>query len=329
MPTGCARAAELRALGLGALLVFAGCAPGESPATAEATRDPFVRIVGTAQDGGFPHAACEHRACRDAREGVTPRRLVASLAIVLPASRRVFLIDVTPDVREQLDLLRDVRSLPDDRVDRSPVDGIFLTHAHIGHSTGLAFLGFEAVHTRRLPVWATARMGDFLANHGPWSQLVDLGNIELNTVVPDESVDLGDGVTVTAFPVPHRDELSDTVAYVIAGPRRKLLFVPDTDKWSTWEPSLLDRLDGIDVALLDGSFFSARELPGRSVEEIGHPLIGTTMDLLQERVASGALEAVFIHLNHSNPALVAGSAERRQLESRGFTVAHEGRELEL
>ncbi len=296
---------------------------------AEAPRGPFVRVLGIAQDGGFPHAACEHRACRDAREGRAPRHLVASLAVVVPAEETVFVIDASPDVREQLDLLRDVRDLPADRVDRAPIDGLFLTHAHIGHYLGLAFFGFEAVHTSALPVWATAPMADFLRGHGPWSQLVELGNIELRTLRPEAAVAIGGGVTVTAFNVPHRDELSDTVAFRIDGPRRTVLYVPDTDKWATWEPSLPERLSDVDVALLDGSFYSADELPGRSVEEIGHPMIGTTMELLQAQVAGGELEVIFIHLNHSNPALVTGSPERSAIEDRGFSVAVEGLEIDL
>jgi pyrroloquinoline quinone biosynthesis protein B len=291
--------------------------------------DPFVRVLGTAQDGGFPHAACEHEACRRARAGELAPRLVASLGLVLPATHEVFLIDATPDIRPQLDALRDVRTLPPDRVDRHPVDGIFLTHAHIGHYLGLAFLGFEAVHTSDLPVWATPRMAAFLTANGPWSQLVSLGNIALRPLASGEPVELSAGVRVSAFQVPHRDEFSDTVAFVVRGPHRTVLYVPDTDKWSTWAPPLLERLAGIDVALLDGSFYSTDELPGRSVEQIGHPLMGSTMDLLQQRVDAGHLAVYFTHLNHSNPALLPDSDARREIERRGFAVAAEGQEIAL
>ncbi len=312
--------AMLCALASAALVDAPNPDASEKEAPLASADSPFVRVLGTAQDGGFPHAACEHEACRRARDGDMPRRLISSLAIVLPASREVFLIDATPDVREQLDALRDVRDLPSDRVDRAPVDGVFLTHAHLGHYTGLAFFGFEAVHTRGLPVWATPRLAGYLRANGPWSQLVDLGNIELRALAADQPVRLGSGVSVTPFLVPHRDEFSDTVGYRIDGPNATVVFVPDTDKWSTWSPSLLDRLDGVDVALLDGSFFSADELPGRSVEEIGHPMIGRTMDLLQERVATGELQVDFIHLNHSNPALLDASEAEREIEARGFAV---------
>jgi len=322
-----------RLAALGAALIagvaLGACVAPPEEAGAQSVRAPFVRVVGTAQDGGFPHAACDHEGCRQARTAATPPRLVSSLALVLPASDQVFLIDATPDIRPQLDLLRDVRQPPDDRVDRSPLDGVFLTHAHIGHYLGLAFFGFEAVHTSDLAVWTTQRMADFLRTNGPWSQLVEKGNLDLRVTPPDTPIELAPGVSVTSFVVPHRDEFSDTVGYIIRGPSRSLLFVPDTDKWATWEPSLLDRLEGIDVALLDGSFFSAAELPGRSIEEIGHPMIGTTMDLLERRVAGAGLEALFIHLNHSNPALAPDSEARREIDARGFAVAIEGQEFDL
>ena len=316
---------------LAALLVatlLAACAAPVGPASAETSRGPFVRVLGAAQDGGFPHAACEHDACRQARSREAAPRYVSSLALVLPATDQVFLFDATPDIRPQLDLLRDVRRPPQDRVDRAPLDGVFLTHAHIGHYLGLAFLGFEAISASDLPVWVTPRMAAFLRANGPWSQLVDMGNIDLKPTSPGETVALSPEVSVTAFTVPHRDEFSDTVAYVIRGPRRSLLFVPDTDRWATWDPPLLERLAEVDVALLDSTFYSLDELPGRSLEEVPHPMTRTTMDLLEEHVGPD-LEVVFIHLNHSNPALLPDSPERGEVEARGFAVALEGQEFDL
>ncbi len=136
-------------------------------------------------------------------------------------------------------------------------------------------------------------------------------------------------LTVTPFLVPHRDEYSDTVGFLVAGPRRRLLYVPDTDRWETWDPPLLERLAGVEVAILDGTFYAIGELPGRSVEQIGHPLIQVTMDLLEERVRSGALTVYFTHLNHSNLALDPESAEAIEIRRRGFQVLSESLDLPL
>jgi pyrroloquinoline quinone biosynthesis protein B len=91
----------------------------------------------------------------------------------------------------------------------------------------------------------------------------------------------------------------------------------------------MDLLESVDVALIDGTFYSGDELPGRDLSKIGHPLVVDTMDLLQERVSAGKLEVWFTHLNHSNPALTPGSAALKALEARGFRVAYAGLELRL
>ena len=296
---------------------------------AEPSSGPYLRVLGTAQDGGLPHAACTCERCEAARHVPGRRRAVASLAVVLPAPEEVWLVDATPDVREQLDALEDLRRPVPGRVDRRPVDGVLLTHAHIGHYLGLAFFGFEAVSTSALPVVCTPRMARFLRQNGPWSQLVEKGNIDLRTVAPPGSYTLGDGVEVSLLQVPHRDEFSDTVAFLFRGPRSTVLYVPDTDAWDRWPTPLTEVLAGVDVALLDATFYSLDELPGRSISEVPHPLMGQTMDLLQERVDAGSLGVYFTHLNHSNPALDPHGEARREIERRGFFVLEDGQELPL
>lgn len=345
-------------LALGVALVLVGCGEpilsSEDSSQAPTPSAPFVRVLGTAQDGGFPHAACSHDLCVEARRDPALARRVASLAVVLPESGRVFLVDATPDLPEQLQALADVRDPPEGRVDRAPVDGVLLTHAHVGHYLGLAYFGYEALHTRDLPVWATPRMARFLRDNGPWSQLVSRGNVELRELEVPQSrgsgparpeppaeeraergrsagaaVPLGDGVVVRAVPVPHRDEYTDTVGFRLEGPRATVLYVPDTDSWDAWGDRLDEALSGVDVALVDGTFYSAAELPGRDVAEIGHPLITDSLARFGEAVRSGGLRVLFIHLNHSNPALDPESPERRAIEEAGFRVAADGEEIPL
>ncbi|MGH9465192.1 MAG: MBL fold metallo-hydrolase, partial [Thermoanaerobaculia bacterium] len=319
------------ALALGLLGAGGGWAAGVAGDPAREAPAPFARVVGTAQDGGLPHAACSCERCARARHDPSFRRRVASLAIVDPGSEppAVFLIDATPDLEEQLARLSDVRRGPAGRVDRAPLDGVLLTHAHIGHYLGLAFLGYEVVHVEGLPVWASPRLAGYLRGNGPWSQLTTKGEIELREISPGVEVALTGALRVTPFVVPHRDEYSDTLGFLVAGPRRRLLYVPDTDRWETWDPPLGERLAGVDVAILDGTFYSTDELPGRSVGEIGHPLIQVTMDLLEDRVRAGALDVYFTHLNHSNPALDPDSAAAAEIRRRGFSVLAEGLELPL
>ncbi len=320
-----------------ALLLPSCLGPGLDPTGISARPGgPRVRVLGIAQDGGVPHAGCSCDTCTAAHGAPGRRFHVASLAIIIPTddgdprTNSVYLIDATPDIIEQLHMLRDVRDAPAGRTDRAPVDGVFLTHAHMGHYAGLVHFGFESMHTRTTPVWCTERMGGFLRRFGPWSQLVDKDEIEPRTLTPGEPVELGAGVTVTPILVPHRAEFTDTCAFVIRGPNTTVLYMPDCDPWGKWDAPIDDVLagEGTDVALLDATFYSLDELPGRSLDEIGHPPIVTTMDALQTDSDAG-LDVRFIHLNHTNPALDAGSPEQREIERRGFSLAFEGSEIGL
>ncbi len=314
------------------VLSGSGCRPSsqsDAAAPSPAALDPYIVVLGTAQDGGLPHAACTCPRCDAARRDPKKRRHVASIAIVVPSTGRRFLVDATPDLREQLDLLPTVGTHPHGSVDRAPVDGVLLTHAHAGHYLGLAFFGFEAVHTSNLPVYATPRMAVFLSANAPWSRLVSRGEIELRDMPSGQTFDLDEGVRVTPFTVPHRDEDSDTVGFRIAGKRHVIAYVPDTDTWATWSTSAREALAACDTALIDGTFFAGDELPGRDVSRIGHPLMVTTMDRLGDDVRSGRLRVLFTHLNHSNHALDPDGHERASIRARGFAVAEEGQRLPL
>jgi len=303
------------------------------PMAKKVSMDPItgnrVRLLGIAQDGGLPHAACDCVRCAAARKDPARASLVTSLGIIAAKSRKTYLIDATPDIIPQLAMLADTRTLEPGQVDRTPVDGIFLTHAHIGHYLGLAHLGFEAVNTKGLPVWCSAKMRSFLSTNGPWDQLVRLKNLRLEEMAPASEVKLADGVTVKALRVPHRAEYTDTLAFIVKGPRKRILMIPDTSPWHRWTESVDALFDQVDVALVDGTFYSGDELPGRDLSKIGHPLIVDSIKRLKGRVASGKLEVYFIHLNHSNPALEPDSAARKHIESSGFHVGHMGLEIPL
>jgi len=343
----CARGLLVAALGL--LLVGcvgSGSAGGREAGLGEprppAVDGPRLVVLGTMQDGGLPHAACDCRRCERARRDPAARRSVASLGIVLPASRKVFLVDATPDVVPQLAALRAALERASGEVaearggvDRSPLDGIFLTHAHMGHYLGLAHFGFEAVDTHGLPVWGSPRMLGFLRANGPWEQLVRLGNVTLHELSPGHGepgppVALGEGVTVAALTVPHRDEYSDTVGYVLRGPRQAVLYVPDTDGWDAWTvpPEAVIAGAGIDVALLDGTFSSGDELPGRDISKVRHPLITASAQRFAP-LAERGVRVEFIHFNHTNPAVEADSGLREALERQGFGLAREDEEIAL
>jgi pyrroloquinoline quinone biosynthesis protein B len=273
-------------------------------------------VLGIAQDGGVPHIGCRQSLCVRARRDPSRRQRVASVGLIDDRAGQRFLIDATPDMAAQLESLNLGRTLADAR---RPVDGILLTHAHIGHYTGLMYFGREALGAHAVPVYATARMAAFLRTSGPWSQLVSLGQIELREVEAGRETVLTPSLAVTPIRVPHRDELSDTVGYVVRGPTAALLYVPDIDKWEKWDRRVEDEVARVDTALVDGTFFSADELPGRGVQDVPHPLVSETA----ARLAALSSRVVFIHLNHTNPLLWDERA-RREVRGRGFRVAAEG-----
>ena len=252
-------------------------------------------VLGIAQDAGIPHLNCQQDLCAAIRAGKRRAERVSSLGVIDRASGTAYLFDATPDFNSQVHALTNGR----------PPDGIFLTHAHIGHYTGLMYLGRESIGARGVPVYATDRMLEFLDRNGPWSQLTALGNIERRALVLDRPVNLPGGLRVTAFRVPHRDEFSDTVGYRIDGPRRNALFIPDIDRWEKWDRNIKELADTVDLAFLDGTFASPSEVD-RNIEEIPHPMMSRTRELLKGSRA----RLLFIHINHTNAELDAPDVAR-------------------
>ena len=306
-----------RALPLAAVLL-AGCSGGgEAVAPIDG---PYVVVLGVAQDGGFPQAACRKECCAGAWEDPARRRNVASLGIVDPEGPGRWLIDATPAFPEQLRML--------DRFDPPPgghgISGILLTHAHIGHYAGLIHLGREAMGAWEVPVYAMPRMRRFLSDSGPWDQLVRLKNIDLRSLTAGEPVALSGRITVTPIRVPHREEYTEAIGFRIQGPERAILYVPDIDKWDRWSMSIEEVLAEVDVAYLDGTFFADGELEGRDMSQIPHPFIAETMERLADLDASERAKVRFLHLNHTNPALDPASPESLEIEAAGFRVAVQG-----
>src|SRR6187401_406607 len=153
-------------------------------------------VLGIAQDAGIPQIGCEQSPCKDIREGTRKPERVASIGLVNRARGVSYLFDATPDMVSQLGTLNGGR-VP---------TGVFLTHGHIGHYTGLMYFGRESLDAKAVPVYGTERMAGFLTFNGPWSQLVSRKNIDLRALKPDSSIRLEGGVMVTPFLVPHRDE---------------------------------------------------------------------------------------------------------------------------
>jgi len=290
--------------------------------------DILVKVLGTAQDGGIPQIGCYCPNCQQARKDPRLSRLISSLAILDLRNNKAYIIDATPDLRIQYDRIHE--RLARKKSGRKNVpDGILLTHAHIGHYTGLIFYGYESLSTQNLPVYCSRRMGDFLSSNGPWDQLVRMKNISLQYFDLNKKNNLSENISVEPFRVPHRDEYSDTLGLKIIGPKKSLLYIPDIQSWSEWNRSIKEEVEKTDIAILDGTFFSPEELPGRDLTKIGHPFITTSLKILKDTVRSGRKKVFFIHLNHTNLALNPEGKERRTVFEAGCGIASEGMEFFL
>ncbi len=276
-------------------------------------KNPFVVVLGTLQDGGSPHMGCEKECCKNPDVS----RKVVSLGIIDPVSNKKFLSEATPDFVAQTSMLK---ALLPSSANKLP-DGIFLTHAHIGHYAGLMFLGKEAMNSKAVPVYAMPKMKSFLENNGPWSQLVSLNNIQIKPLSDGNWENISPSLRVKPILVPHRDEFSETVGFIIEGPHKKLLFIPDIDKWEKWRTDIVSLIKEVDHALIDGTFFSAAEVGNRNITEIPHPLVQESMQLFDSLSAKEKEKIIFIHFNHTNPLLNEQSEETKLVKSKGFRIA--------
>ncbi len=301
-----------------------GALANEAPASSPPLPADGVALLllGTAQDAGAPQLACRAACCERLRAR-GERVLVASAALVDAREGKTFLLDATPDLREQLD---HPALLPHLHPGARPLDGILLTHAHAGHYLGLAFLGRESLASDAVPLFATERMQRFLSGAGPWELLLRAGHAELRDLEPGRPLALSSRLEVEAFAVPHRDEYSDTVGFHLRGPQRRAIYLPDVDRL---EEPLWRHLLETDVLLLDGTFFADGELAHRDMSQVPHPRMRATLARWSAAPAARRPELWFVHLNHTNPALDPASAAAREVEAAGARIARVGDTIAL
>ncbi len=283
-----------------------------------------IVVLGTTQDAGSPQIGCTKACCKNLFSKPDQTRQVVSLGLFDPNKKISYLFEATPDISKQLRLLKTFSKTATDLP-----NGIFLTHAHIGHYTGLIYLGKEAINAKQLPIYAMPKMKTFLEQNGPWSQLVTQQNILIKDLSCNQPLRLSDSLSVTPILVPHRDEYSETVGYLISGPRKKLLFIPDIDKWEKWNQDINTLIKQVDFALIDATFFDAAEINNRPISEIPHPFVIESMNRFALMPLKEKQKIHFIHFNHTNPLLNINSEASEQILKAGFKTAKQGLKFEL
>ena len=288
-----------------------------SPLKKDAVETIELIILGTVQDAGSPHIACKRDCCAELFEKPDPTRKVVSLGILDHDLEKTYLFEATPDISEQAKLLKshaswDAEELPNQ---------IFLTHAHIGHYTGLMYLGKEATNAKQLPTYVMPKMKSYLEQNGPWSQLVSNKNIDLHPIENRKLLSMSANLKIMPLQVPHRDEYSETVGYKIIGPSKSALFIPDIDKWEKWNTSITELIKTVDYAFLDASFFDGEELNTRDISHIPHPFVVESMALFVKLSDEDKAKINFIHFNHTNALLNLESEQAQKVLENGFKIA--------
>ena len=281
-------------------------------------------VLGTIQDAGSPHIGCNKDCCKELFTQPDNTRKVVSLGVVDFEANKTFLFEATPNITSQVKHLHQFA-----KSEKQLPDGIFLTHAHMGHYSGLMYLGKEAINANEVNVFAMPRMKQFLEQHGPWNQLVTLKNITLQPIFAGQEIVLTPQLNVIPFLIPHRDEYSETVGYSIEGPSKKVLFIPDIDKWEKWETSIIDAISKVDYAFIDATFYDGVEINNRDISEIPHPFIIESMVLFKELPHSEKQKIHFIHFNHTNPVLHKQSEAYKRVIENGFQIAEMGQRINL
>ena len=271
-------------------------------------------VLGTLQDGGSPHMGCVKDCCATER----PNDYVVSLGVIDESKHLLF--DASPDIVEQTNYLQSISPAKD--------LAIFLTHAHMGHYAGLIHLGRESANTNQTPVYAMPRMAQFLRSNGPWSQMVDLENISIQPIQNKTPVFVSPRLTVTPLVVPHRDEFSETVGFLVEGQSKRALYIPDIDKWDLWDIDINTLVTQVDYAFIDATFFEDGEIP-RPMSEVPHPFVEESITRFKSLAIEEKNKIYFIHLNHTNPARDPVYEGRIAIEKKGYRFATFGMRFSL
>ena len=307
------------------ILLCSACHPNAEKAASLAPCDIELLVLGIGQDAGAPQIGiADDPAWSDSALRLMP----TSLAVIDHKAKARLLFEATPAITEQLRLLDNASSWTDDGLG---ITGVFLTHAHIGHYAGLIYFGREAAGAKDIDVYVMPRFAEYLRQNGPWEQLVNLGNISLTELAHQAPIAPTPSVAVTPLKVPHRDEYSETVGFLIEANGRRVLFIPDIDSWDEWDKDygvkLQALIETVDYAFLDATFYDDNELPGRDMSLIPHPRVAETMDRLQHLPDDKRAGVHFIHINHTNPIRYEDSSASKFVRARGFSIAREGQTL--
>ncbi len=299
-------------------------------------------VLGAAAGGGFPQWNCRCPVCRLAWAGdrrVKPRTQ-ASLAVSADGEHWV-LLNASPDLRAQVQAtlaLQPRCGACGHEVRGSPIAAVVLTGAEVDQTAGLLTLR----ERQEFAVLATAETLAALAAN-PIFRVLAADLVTRQVVARDEPFALPGGIQAELFAVPGKvalylegenpaldTETDANVGIELCCGDRRLVYVPGAAGVTA---AVRARLARADVVLFDGTLFCDDEMMAtgsgtKTGRRMGHmPLAGDDGTLAA--LASLPGRRILIHINNTNPILIEGSAERRQVEAAGFEIAEDGMEIVL
>jgi pyrroloquinoline quinone biosynthesis protein B len=297
----------------------------------------FVRILGSAAGGGFPQWNCRCETCEAARDGRRARTRTQSSLAIRGSEGPWFLVNASPDARQQLEGLHDVAS---NGLREGPIAGVLLTDAEIDHTAGLLLLRESAT-----PIRIYGDDGVRLALREGFPVLTMLERycgLEWRTLRPGRRSELqdsslvvepfhsggdaprymdGSGIELGASGLQLHDRVDGSVVTYVPGMARL-----------TGE--IRDRFAVSDLVLVDGTFWTDDELPRlgytrRGAHDMGHLPLSGADGTIQALRSLTRPRKVLVHINNTNPILLEDSAERAAVIEAGIEVGYDGMEVAL
>jgi pyrroloquinoline quinone biosynthesis protein B len=294
-----------------------------------------ARVLGSAAGGGFPQWNCRCPTCEAARAGAAARPRTQSSLAIRGAEGPWFLVNASPDLREQLEALG---AEPAGDVRAAPVAGVLLTDAEIDHTAGLLLLresstpirvyGSDAVRHALTEGYPVLRiLGGYCGVE--WRTLerrvqLDGSSLEVEWFAAGGDAPLylaGTGADVEASGLTFRDRATGGV----------LTYLPGL---ATLDDNVLGRLAASDVVLVDGTFWRDDELARlgiseRTASQMGHVALSGPDGSLEAFARLDRPRVILVHITNTNPILLERSPERDAVLRAGIEVAHDGLEVEL
>jgi pyrroloquinoline quinone biosynthesis protein B len=306
-----------------------------------------ILVLGSAAGGGFPQWNCNCANCRRARSGdpAAPARTQSSIAVSADGERWL-LLNASPDLRQQI--VSNAALHPRRGARHSPISAVVLSNGDVDHVAGLLTLR----ENQTLAVYASERVHAALSGNSVFNVLNPA--VVARRILPlDQPTDAaafdgsGLGLRISAFAVPGKVALyleneeagpgfgtqsGDTIGLEVrADERRRFFYLPACAQLS---PELAARLRGAPLVFFDGTLWQDDEMISLDVgtktgRRMGHMSISGEDGSLEAFASLGVQRRIYVHINNTNPILIAGSPERLQVGAAGWEVAYDGMETRL